>query len=199
MINEYNLFESLATLCGQTPEISNPGRYEYKYWGNIECDVPPEHQIFVTFRCDSRKGSVGKIIKLVKGRRFIVGWDDRENKIEVSQYQIKYLPEATGTVYIYNTNQKEKEKIKPPINRYGQELEKGTFIVAMGGLKKNNRKLVFGKVTRFTKSSVWINDIFGRSSTKENEIIITNFMETFVLPEEMMDSFTLAKLSMDLG
>lgn len=141
----------------------------------------------------SREGSVGTL-------KSINYWTAKNQNLFITGFEvlfdkgrgIKELPKTKALVlskeesrttdikYVFNKKDSTKHPAIPtPKNKWGQELNVGRLVVA------NTRAagLQVGRITRWTKSNVWINLIPLANQTRKGEEILKEPGECFFLPE----------------
>ena len=68
------------------------------------------------------------------------------------------------------------EEIPPHVNKYNQPINKGDWVVGLG----TSKTIYFGEVTRWSKSSVWVNPTPSVNGSSID--CITRPYESLVLP-----------------
>ena len=144
------------------------------------------------------KGTIGKIVGVDFGERssynvrygtdevsptdmtFIYQVEGRETTNRIVHYHATVLDgDYSGRTRWIRSKGKKTTDLPVLINKYKQALEIGTWVAGCGA----GRILHFGQVTRYSKSSVWVNPTPSLPKSKEN--CINRPHETLVLPEGM--------------
>jgi hypothetical protein len=155
--------------------------------------------MYVEFRHPKpRKGSIARIIAICPDKyscTFMAAWDDKPGKTaKVDLFDFNILDNYTGpTKWVWQAAlPTEKPEIPPHENKFGQELLKGTYVIAMAGRSARNSTLQFGIITRWTETSVFMNPITqfkgDNKTNKKNEVPISLVKQTFIIPDECVES-----------
>lgn len=149
------------------------------------------HNIFIEIYASATAGTIGKLVDIDFGddrnRRnnqlyvhditWIIQVEGKEGTNRIARYHSDILVGHDGsTKYVRNTNKHVKEVIPPHVNKYHQTLHKDFWIAGIG----SGKRLFFGQVTRWSKSSVWVNPT--PTVPKSKEQCITIPLQTVVLP-----------------
>lgn len=210
MRNDLRDREKILYLCDGVNVKEKENNYGYinrSFYKVGDIKVPTG--IFIKVISTTTKGTIGRLVDIdVKTTERV---DDNGDKIEyINSYDITYIIEIDGrnkpsrinsyhadvldgytgpTLWVRNIKTHDKEKIPNPRNKFKQELKKGDWIIGVGTGYKANKPLRIGKVSRWTKSTVWAETIDGE------EFKLNSIRETFLLPlqdESLDDSLMMA-------
>ena len=201
-------FDTFVDLCGGTEvrKKKNPhypgswgNQAEYHYSRHITGEpVTIPDNVFVKVTATATKGSVGKLVAVEFAHwgadtqnkeyhnritsydtTFIYQVEGRKgtNRVKNGHAQL-YLNYAGPTVF-KRTDPSKKPKVTIPehVNKYGQTIRVGDYVAGIGARKT----LYFGKVTRYSKSSIWVKSV-GDHGSQKGEHCINTPKETFALP-----------------
>lgn len=184
------------------PGITNYNRHYNtdSYSGHRQCWLKDDSKfelptnIHIEFLKTAATGSIGRLvdIEFKKGSAwydvveneinpnvgtFIVQFDGRSKPSRLTSYHGKILFNHAGpTSYVRNV--KKTKKVKNPVNKYKQELQKGDWVI---GVKKGSKALGIGRVTRWTEHNVWA--VFGEDlKDKSKEFQFNGILDTFLIP-----------------
>lgn len=174
----------------ETRKFSSGDPYIYTrfYKRGGEFAVPDD--VFIEINATATNGTIGRLVDIDFGTlsldqqvneyeiTYIIQVDGREGTNRIVKWHADILEHHDGTTkYVRNIKKHNKEEFPPHINKYNQHLVKDVWIAGLGPSKT----LYFGQVTRWSKSSVWVNPTPSVPKSKENCITLTK--ETLVLPE----------------
>lgn len=165
--------------------------------------------VYIKINHTATKGTVGKLVG-IEANTYGELYAGSKSENQIISYEITYLYECEGrkqtgrinsgyttilpgihqTEYVRNVNNKPKEIIKNPVNKFKQEMKEGDWVV---GVKKD-KTLGIGRITRWTKSNVWA--VMGEDLTdKSKEFMFRSIQETFTMPnDEHVQLLTMAVL-----
>jgi len=166
--------------------------------------IPPS-EIYIEVISSSTKGTIGKLIDITFNTQNRLN-EKNETVTVVDQFSIKYIIEIEGrkkpssissyfseilinytgkTKWVRNIVDHTKEVIKNPVNKFKQQLQKDDWIVGVG---MGGDSLKIGKVTRWTKNTVWAKTIDGE------EFRLSSIAQTFLMPSsnEHLTELTMA-------
>ena len=115
----------------------------------------------------------------------VVEWDDRNSTSTHELYDIDFYADQGETKWVWKTEKRKQQPLPEIYNKYGQKIEVGSIVAgcAIGGV------LAVGQVTRFTKSTIWVNvqGLEKRLKPSGKEYRINSIMQTIVLPDSMAE------------
>lgn len=127
-----------------------------------------------------------------------IEWDGRDKNFIGHYFDFDVLDEnySDGTKWIWKTSPHSKDEIPVPVNKYGQELEVGSLVV---GIQKKWKSLMFGHVTRYTKSNIWLKPIHFPCDGKKavDEIQLDNIQQVCLFQEDFLEHLLVIKLMAD--
>lgn len=172
-------------------------------------DIKVPNGYFVEVTSTATKGTIGRLIDIDYDTR--MSRVENEGKVEVlSGYGITYIIEIDGrpkpsrinawhstllegyngsTQWVRNVKKHSKADIPNPRNKFKQELKENDWIIGVGTGYGTNKPLRIGKVSRWTKATVWAKTVDGE------EFKLNSIRETFLLPlqdETLDDSLMMA-------
>ena len=172
----------------ETKQLGMGGSYDNITYHLIDDIIVPDN-VYIKILKTPTKGTIGKLIGIEcyknsfndeitpSSMTYIIQVDGRRGTNRISQWNAVILENHDGsTKFIRNIKKRKLEVIPPHINKYKQSLNRGEWVAGIG--PKNI--LYFGKVTRWSASSVWVNPTPSIPKSKEN--CISRPMETIVLP-----------------
>ncbi len=149
------------------------------------------NNVFIEILMSATKGTIGRLVDIDLGDNsyrlnnqiythditYILQVDGHNGTNRIARYHGKILETHDGTTkYVRNIKKHINDEIPPHINKYNQHLIKDVWVAGIGVRKT----LFFGQVTRWSKSSVWVNPTPSIPKSKENCITIP--FETLVMP-----------------
>ena len=204
------LLEKCKNVRVKTIQVTSPYHSSYKkFYGDDEIDVPDN--IYIEVIKTATKGTIGKLIKIIPERykvdnainsyygTFIIKVEGRARPCKINSAYAKILENYTGpTKYVRAVKQHDKKKeIKSPVNKFGQELHKGDWVIGVG----KNKKLRIGRITRYTNSNIWatfVNDyeeVTKNTHNKHKEFMFRTIADTFLIPgDEVKEAITMSLL-----
>ena len=181
---------------------SNFGRTwtEEKFYKTGDVKVPED--VFIEITQTATKGTVARIVDIeieTYGERYpnsthhpdpteLIGYDatfiyevdEPKKKGRINSSYAKFLAGKHTTKYVRNVNKHDKKEVKNPVNKFKQEMNKGDIIVGVSHGKHG--RLVFGRITRWTETSVWVT--MDDETVKKPKETRMNIAETFIMPSD---------------
>jgi len=159
--------------------------YDYFKIGEV---IPPKG-VFVEVVATATAGTIGEIVgypdlasTMIGARvydysaKFEIKIDGRAKTGLINSYHCRLLDNYTGpTKWVRNVKKHEKVEIPDHVNKYGQTIKKGDWVVGIGVRKT----IKFGQVTNWTKSSINVTCDKNKKKTSR----ISDPRECFVLPD----------------
>lgn len=176
----------------------DPRTRRLKDWGGDEIltelfvlgDITPPKNVFVEVIATSTKGTIGEVVgfpdlSTVVENEQLYGYSGkleiriagRDKTSNIDSNHCRFLTDYTGpTKWVRNVKKHKKEIFPPHVNKFSQTIEKGDWIIGSG----HGKKLVYGKVVKWSKSSIWVTT--DTISKKPKTKIITYPNQSMVLP-----------------
>jgi len=184
---------SLLSKCGGIEIESTYGGHQGRHYliqiFHLVNNIVVPDDVYIKIKATSTIGTIGKLvdIKLYKNSyndivspnnmTYIIQVEGRKETNRIAQCHAKILEDHDGTTkWVRNVKKHNKEEIPPHVNKYKQTLHKDEWVAGLGP----GKVLYFGQVTRWSKSSIWVNPTPSLNKSKEN--CISYVKETLVLP-----------------
>jgi len=156
----------------------------------LDGDFVVPDDVFIKIDGTACKGTIGRLVDIdFSSHRsnnevtayditFIIQVDGRAKTNRITHWHAVILEDHDGsTKYVRNIKKKEEQPVIPPhVNKYNQPILKGDWVVGLGTAKT----IYFGEVTRWTKSSVFVNPTLEVKGSKDKCITVPH--ESLVLP-----------------
>lgn len=172
----------------------------------------PDGDIFIEITATATKGTIGRVVDIeveTYGERYshntntpsnkIVSYDNTiiyecEGRKQTGRIKDSYCKVLLGhhqTKYVRNVNTHEKVKVKNPINKYRQEMQRGDWVIGV----RPGKRLGIGRITRWTNHNVWAVGAGDDLNDKRAEFKFDSIQETFTMPnDEHVEMLTWAVL-----
>lgn len=160
-------------------------RTQYSFVKTGDITVPDD--VYIEIDSTATAGTIGKLVAIDVGDlyenmirmydiTFVIQVEDKSETNRIAYHHSSILKDHDGsTKYVRNIKKHEKEDIPEHVNKYKQKIKPGMWIVGLG----RGKRLQFGEVTRYSKSSIWVNPT--PSIKKSKEQCITYPRETLIL------------------
>ena len=158
-----NLIRNCENVREEKTVFENNGRTYERVDHYLDGDkiILPEN-VFIEATRTSIKGTVGRLVDVEvdtwdDGRLstwsgvYIIEVDGRPKPSRIHSYHAAIIDNPTGfTKWVYGVQKKEKDNIPAHVNKYGQTISNGDWVIGLG----NKKKIYFGKVIRYTKTTI---------------------------------------------
>jgi len=141
-------------------------QYEHVEFFATDSEFAVPDNVYIKIDATACKGTIGKLVDIEFvtweagerirdwGMTYIIQIEGRKGTNRIVQWHSTILENHDGTTkYVRNVKKHVQEEIPVHVNKYKQPILEGDWIVGIG----RGKKLHFGQVVRWTKSSVMVN------------------------------------------